>query len=93
MSKDIVIGVLAYNVEDYITSVVDELIELNLPIYIIDDCSTDDSASLIKSYNDSRINFFKTVEDLNQEIFVDDNFNKWKKSQLTKIKTSIGKNT
>ena len=24
---------------------------------IIDDCSTDDSASLIKSYNDSRINF------------------------------------
>jgi len=41
MSKDIVIGVLAYNVEDYITSVVDELIELNLPIYIIDDCSTD----------------------------------------------------
>ena len=31
---------------------------------IIDDCSTDDSASLIKSYNDSRINFVQNKMNL-----------------------------
>ncbi len=43
MSNNIAIGVLAYNVENYITPLVEELDELNLPIYVIDDSSTDET--------------------------------------------------
>ena len=37
MIKKIAIGVLAYNEEKHIQSVLNDLIKLNLPIYIVND--------------------------------------------------------
>jgi len=48
----VVIGILAYNVEDYIEKVFLNLKNLNIPIIIIDDASTDSTKSIIKKYQD-----------------------------------------
>ena len=50
MKKKVVIGVLAYNVERYIEDVLNELIKINEKIFIIDDCSSDNTVEIIKKY-------------------------------------------
>ena len=45
MNKDIVIGVLAYNVDPYIEDIVKDLSPLGLDFLIINDCSTDETQS------------------------------------------------
>jgi glycosyltransferase involved in cell wall biosynthesis len=51
MKNKIVIGVLAYNEEKYITKVITELSSLNLPLIIVDDCSTDTTSNKLKNIN------------------------------------------
>jgi glycosyltransferase involved in cell wall biosynthesis len=51
MENKIVIGVLAYNEEKYITKVMSELSSLNLPLLVIDDCSTDKTSSKLENLN------------------------------------------
>ena len=48
MSEKIAIGILAYNETDYIEDVVNSLCELGLPIYVIDDKSTDNTSNILK---------------------------------------------
>ena len=51
MENKIVIGVLAYNEEKFITKVMSELSSLNLPLLVIDDCSTDKTSSKLENLN------------------------------------------
>ena len=47
-----------YNVEKYLKEAIDSILNQtyeNIELIIIDDCSTDGSKDIIKSYNDSRI--------------------------------------
>jgi glycosyltransferase involved in cell wall biosynthesis len=48
MKKNIALGVLAYNVSEFIETVIDELSLLNENIYILDDGSNDETLSKIK---------------------------------------------
>lgn len=48
--NNIAIGVLAFNEEKHISTVLDNLVELDLPIYIINDASTDNTKKIIESY-------------------------------------------
>ena len=49
MKNQIAIGVLAYNVADYIEEVLNEIQDFNLKVYIIDDSSTDGTTELLES--------------------------------------------
>ena len=55
-TENIVIGVLSYNTEKYIKEVLNDLIELNYPIVVIDDASSDNSLELIKEFKDNNKN-------------------------------------
>lgn len=46
----IAIGVLTFNEEKHLSKVLDNLVELDLPIYIINDASTDNTEKIIDSY-------------------------------------------
>lgn len=51
-----------YNGEKYIADAIDSLLaqtHKNLEIIIVDDCSTDATADVIKQYNDNRIKYYK----------------------------------
>lgn len=51
-----------YNVEQYIGECIDSILSQtfkNFELLIVDDCSTDNSAAIVKSYNDPRISYFK----------------------------------
>jgi len=52
-NKKIAIGVLAYNVAKYVHNVIDELQDLNLHIYIINDSSTDDTKKKLEVYKEN----------------------------------------
>ena len=47
--KKTAICILSYNTESYISKVLKELVDLERPLLIIDDCSTDSSYSMIDS--------------------------------------------
>ena len=49
MKNQIAIGVLAYNVADYIEEVLNEIQDFNLKVYIIDDSSTDGTTEILES--------------------------------------------
>ena len=51
MEKKIAIGILAFNVEKYIESVVEDLASLGLQFIIIDDASTDQTLKILKTLN------------------------------------------
>jgi glycosyltransferase involved in cell wall biosynthesis len=48
VKDQIAIGVLAYNVADYVEEVLSEIQEFKLEVYVIDDASTDDTAELLE---------------------------------------------
>jgi glycosyltransferase involved in cell wall biosynthesis len=50
MNKKIVLGVLAFNEENYIEKVITDLISLNLPILVINDFSTDNTEKIIRKF-------------------------------------------
>ena len=47
MKDQIAIGVLAYNVADYVEEVLSEVQDFNLKVYVIDDSSTDGTTELL----------------------------------------------
>lgn len=51
MSNKIAIGILAYNVETYIESVIEQIIDLNYMIYVINDNSSDKTNELLNKFN------------------------------------------
>lgn len=56
--KSVAVLLSSYNGEKYIKSQIDSLLNQtysNMKIYIRDDCSTDNTLSIIKSYSDDRI--------------------------------------
>ena len=58
-----------YNVDMYLKEAIDSILNQtykNIELIIIDDCSTDNSRSIIESYNDSRIRAFYNNENLQQ---------------------------
>ena len=58
-----------YNVEKYLKEAIDSILNQtykNIELIIIDDCSTDGSKDIIKSYNDSRIRAYFNDENLQQ---------------------------
>lgn len=50
----IVIGVLAYNEEVYLQSVLEQLVKLNVDIYIVNDCSTDSTDVILSKFEDNK---------------------------------------
>ena len=46
----IALGVLAYNEEAHIQTVLDELEKLGLEIYVINDCSSDSTYKILENY-------------------------------------------
>ena len=61
---DISIIVPIYNASKYLKKCLDSLVnqtKKELEFILINDGSTDDSESIIKSYNDSRIKYFKRM--------------------------------
>ena len=65
MNKDIMIGVLAYNVSSYIEDISEDISSLGIDFVIINDCSTDDTYSklvnLKEKYNFGIINNDKNM--------------------------------
>lgn len=56
-----------YNGEKYIKEAIDSILSQTFPDFefiIINDCSTDNTESIIKSYNDSRIRYIKNEKNL-----------------------------
>lgn len=51
-NKEIAIGILAYNVSKYIDNVIDELQDLNVHIYVINDSSTDGTEKKLEKYKE-----------------------------------------
>ena len=55
----ITVSVVTYNHAPYIKECIDSILEQtwqNLEILVVDDCSTDETVDLVKSYHDPRIN-------------------------------------
>jgi hypothetical protein len=48
--KKTAICILSYNTESYISKVLEELVDLERPLLLIDDCSTDSSYSIVDSF-------------------------------------------
>lgn len=63
MEKKLAIGVLAFNEEPFIKSVLTDLIDLNVKIYIVNDSSTDNTLNIIKEFSN-----FNDIEIINNEI-------------------------
>ena len=62
MPPKVSIQIPTYNQQQYITQAIESALMQdypNLEIVIADDCSTDDTESIVKKYNDSRIRYFK----------------------------------
>ena len=58
-----------YNVEKYLKEAIDSILNQtykNIELIIIDDCSTDSSRDIIKSYSDSRIKTYYNSENMQQ---------------------------
>ena len=55
MIEKIAIGVLAYNEGKHIQSVLNDLIKLNLPIYIVNDFSNDDTQEILSKFKSENI--------------------------------------
>jgi len=51
--RKIAVGVLAYNVQDYINKVIHELLTLNTFIIIVNDCSTDKTSELLNQFKEN----------------------------------------
>lgn len=51
MNDKILLGVLAYNVENYISEVLDSLLKLNLDILVLDDFSNDKTENILNTYS------------------------------------------
>ena len=49
MNNQIAIGILAYNVAEYIEDVLSEVQDLNLTIFVIDDSSSDGTSELLEN--------------------------------------------
>ena len=59
------IGILAYNEEAFIQKVINDLLYLNIDIYIIDDCSTDNTRLRLKEFeNNKNINIIFNEKNL-----------------------------
>ena len=57
----------AYNAEKYIKEAIDSILNqtfTDFEFIIIDDCSTDSTAEIIKSYSDERIKYYKNEQNL-----------------------------
>ncbi len=57
----------AYNCEKYIVETIDSVLAqtyIDWEMLIIDDCSTDDTVKIIKTYNDKRIKYYKTQNNI-----------------------------
>ncbi len=65
MSEKIAIGILAYNEKDYIEDVVNSLYELDLPIYVIDDKSTDNTSDILNELlKENKISLIQNTKNL-----------------------------
>lgn len=56
-----------YNAEKYLRDTIDSVLrqtEKNFELIIVNDCSTDSSEEIVKSYNDERIKYFKNKENM-----------------------------
>lgn len=54
MSQKIAIGVLAFNEENYIEKVINSLLLLNEQIFIVDDCSNDNTEQILNQFKNLR---------------------------------------
>ncbi len=57
------VALITYNQQDYVGKAIESILNQtyqNFEIIVGDDCSTDDTANVIKSYKDERIKYFKT---------------------------------
>ena len=63
MKNNYAIGILAYNEEPFIKSVLTDLTDLNVKIYIVNDSSTDNTLNIIKEFSN-----FNDIEIINNEI-------------------------
>lgn len=66
MKKSIALGVLAYNVSEFIEDVVKDLSSLNEPIYILNDGSSDDTLVKIENLKNDYNNVFIVSNSKNQ---------------------------
>ena len=63
MKNNYAIGILAFNEEPFIKSVLTDLTDLNVKIYIVNDSSTDNTLNIIKEFSN-----FNDIEIINNEI-------------------------
>ena len=62
LPKNICILVLAYNVENYIEKVINELLDLELQIFVIDDKSKDNTKNILQSINNKSNKSIEIIE-------------------------------
>jgi len=62
LPKNICILVLAYNVENYIEKVINELLDLELQIFVIDDKSKDNTKNILQSFNNKSNKSIEIIE-------------------------------
>ncbi len=62
LPKNICILVLAYNVENYIEKVINELLDLELQIFVIDDKSKDNTKNILQSFNNKSNKNIEIIE-------------------------------
>jgi glycosyltransferase involved in cell wall biosynthesis len=66
-----------FNSELYLKSAIESILNQsysNLEFIIINDCSTDNSETIIKSFNDNRIKYIKEFENIGLETALNKNF-------------------
>jgi len=65
MSKNrVAIGILAYNVEEFIDNVLQEAIGLDIPVLVINDCSKDETKNIIKKYIGKNVHYFENRKNM-----------------------------
>ena len=65
MSEKIAIGILAYNEQDHIEEVVTSLHELDIPIYVINDKSTDNTSDILEELlKENKISLIQNTKNL-----------------------------
>ena len=65
MNKNkVAIGILAYNVEEYIEIVLQEVISLGLPVLVINDCSIDKTKQIIQKYISKDFHYFENKKNM-----------------------------
>ena len=63
--------ITSYNYEQYIKDAIESVLNQtysDFELVIIDDCSTDNSANIIKQFNDERIKFIQNEQNLGLKI-------------------------